>query len=55
VPGPKFDLDVTAESGQKAHRPLEGNFGEFSSQDFRQSARHCHAAVVLTRADGMIA
>src|ERR1700730_1560731 len=34
--GPNFDLDMTAKSGQKAHQPFEGNFGEFSSQDFRQ-------------------
>src|ERR1700694_5795672 len=36
LPGPNFDLDVTAERGQKAHQPFEGNFGEFSSEDFRQ-------------------
>ena len=36
LPGPDLDLDMTAEGGQKAHQPLEGNFGEFSSQDFRR-------------------
>jgi hypothetical protein len=36
LPSPNFDLDMTAESGQKAHQPFEGDFGEFSSQDFRQ-------------------
>src|SRR5438105_4934411 len=36
LPGPNFDLDMTAERGQKAHQPFEGNFGEFSSEDFRQ-------------------
>jgi hypothetical protein len=36
LPGPNLDLDMTAESGQKAHQPFERNFGEFSSQNFRQ-------------------
>jgi hypothetical protein len=36
LPGPDFDLDMAAESCQKAYEPLEGNFGEFSAQDFRQ-------------------
>ena len=36
LPGPNFDFDMAAESGQKAHQPFEGDFGEFSSQDFRQ-------------------
>jgi hypothetical protein len=36
LPGPNLDRDMIAKSGQKAHQPFEGNFGEFSSEDFRQ-------------------
>ncbi len=31
-----LDLDVIAECGQKAHEALKRNFGELSTQDFRQ-------------------
>src|SRR5882762_9836150 len=34
--GPDLDLDMTTEGGQKAHQPLEGNFGKLAPQDFRQ-------------------
>jgi hypothetical protein len=37
LPGPNFYLDMTDESGQKAHRPFEGNFGEFPPRIFDNS------------------
>jgi hypothetical protein len=60
LPGANLDLDMAAESGEKAHQPLQGNFGEFSSQDFRQlrlggsNPPRCRALGQAERRDGFV-